>query len=107
MSSQSGGWRTDGSAAGPQPRQAGRQEEKRGRDIGEGEAGCSEQIKQGAGSLSTHVFHLVERTLSAKQGRREADVYPGGGVMGHFLFNVTAPNKAVSIPSVLYYIKVF
>lgn len=78
VSSQSGGWRTDGSAAGPQPRQAGRQEEKRGRDIGEGEAGCSEQIKQGAGSLSTHVFHLVERTLSAKQGRGEADVYPGG-----------------------------
>lgn len=68
VSSQSGGWRTDGSAAGPQPRQAGRQEEKRGRDRGEGEAGCSKQIRQGAGSLSTHVFHLVERTLSAKQG---------------------------------------
>lgn len=69
VSSQSGGWRTDGSAAGPQPRQAGRQEKREGgRDIGEGEAGCSKQIKQGAGSLSTHVFHLVERTLSAKQG---------------------------------------
>lgn len=68
VSSQSGGWRTDGSAAGPQPRQAGRQEEKRGRDRGEGEAGCSKQIRLGAGSLSTHVFHLVERTLSAKQG---------------------------------------
>lgn len=24
------------------------------------------------------------------------------GVMGHFLFNVTAPNKALSVPSVLY-----
>lgn len=29
-------------------------------------------------------------------GRREADaVLVEGGVMGHFLFNVTAPNKAV------------
>lgn len=37
-----------------------------------------------------------------KTGRREADVCPGGGVMGQFLFNVTAPNKALSIPSVLY-----
>lgn len=34
----------------------------------EGEAGCSKQIRQGAGSLSTHVFHLAERALSAEQG---------------------------------------
>lgn len=27
---------------------------------------------------------------------------PCWGVMGHFLFNVTAPNKALSVPSVLY-----
>lgn len=45
-----------------------REGQRGGRDRGEGEAGCSKQIRQGAGSLSTHVFHLVERTLSAKQG---------------------------------------
>lgn len=70
VSSQSGGWRTDGSAAGPQPRQAGRQEKREGGREGPrgGRGWMLQQIKQRAGSLSTHVFHLVERTLSAKQG---------------------------------------
>lgn len=52
----------------PTAKAGGEAGEKRGRDRGEGEAGCSKQIRQGAGSLSTHVFHLVERSLSAKQG---------------------------------------
>lgn len=53
VSSQSGGWRTDGSAAGPQPRQAGRQEEKRGRDI-EGGRGWMLRANQAGSWQSQH-----------------------------------------------------
>lgn len=54
VSSQSGGWRTDGSAAGPQPRQAGRQEEKRGREGQRGGRGWMLQANQAGSWQSQH-----------------------------------------------------
>lgn len=83
--------------------QGGRGGRRKEREGHRGGRGRILQANQAGSWQSQHArVSSCRKNPVCKTGRREADVCPGGEVMGHFLFNVTAANKALSIPSVLH-----